>query len=232
MESASSSRPQYFYKYMPFNDHDDRVNWIKEIITCGTIFVPSADSLNDPFEQCLSSESDSTESLSGIEKLKIILQWQARQKSVGVLSVSTDWSNLLMWAHYASSHKGICIEFLNNGDSFQPVEYVSSFPTESDDFFLVKSKHWEYEKEYRFVTQKVDQKINLQEIGLSVNSIILGANFKEHDLFANKIYPVLNKRSFAKIKTSLETFELSQFPLDEKWFAKILALRDLQKRNS
>ena len=128
--------PEFFYKYMPFNDHEKRVGWIKEILFTGDIFIPSADLLNDPFEQSISIEGDVGSSLSEIEKLKIILKWKERKESTGVLSVSTNWKNLLMWAHYAASHQGICIEFLNSGDSFKPVTYVSSFPSEEEDFFL------------------------------------------------------------------------------------------------
>jgi hypothetical protein len=31
--------------------------------------------------------------------------------SVGIYCVSTNYDDVLMWSHYADSHKGICLEF-------------------------------------------------------------------------------------------------------------------------
>ncbi|PLT24389.1 hypothetical protein CXF89_15850 [Pseudoalteromonas sp. MelDa3] len=38
--------------------------------------------------------------------------------SVGVLCFASDESNLLMWAHYANNHEGICIELDKNAEFF------------------------------------------------------------------------------------------------------------------
>ena len=79
--------------------------------------------------------------------------------------------NLLMWSHYADSHKGICIGF-NIADETDflshahPVSYSSKYPffdpvAEKDGqivmekCFLTKAKDWEYEAEWRVVFYKM-----------------------------------------------------------------------------
>lgn len=43
----------YLYKFMPIFDHSKRVDWIKDIIQNKSIYIPSADKLNDPFEMAI-----------------------------------------------------------------------------------------------------------------------------------------------------------------------------------
>lgn len=77
--------------------------------------------------------------------------------------------NILMWSHYASSHTGIVIgfDFPNIDYHFQKVRYLSNLPKLSlkhyakvlmnkdynPEFFIkdisIKSKEWNYEKEWR-----------------------------------------------------------------------------------
>lgn len=74
--------------------------------------------------------------------------------------------NLLMWSHYADSHRGICLEFTTRNVVMccaTQVEYSSTFPivrlySESEDDNLVplltKADVWSYEHEYRLVAQE------------------------------------------------------------------------------
>jgi hypothetical protein len=71
--------------------------------------------------------------------------------------------NLLLWAHYSSSHKGICLKFdiTKDPDFFSltfPVKYSTEYPvfdylTEREKLVnkavLTKSDHWKYEGEIR-----------------------------------------------------------------------------------
>ena len=93
--------------------------------------------------------------------------------TVGVICFTSQKKNLLMWAHYAKSHTGICVEFDANASFFNG-QYKDSYanigkikkvhyaikrplfvnPTEmSDDtdFWFIKSKDWSYENEYRIL---------------------------------------------------------------------------------
>ena len=61
-------------------------------------WYPKPSSLNDPFDCGLS------QSLMG------------NNDQCGVLSLSAKNSNILMWSHYADSHKGVCIEYTDYRD--------------------------------------------------------------------------------------------------------------------
>lgn len=74
--------------------------------------------------------------------------------------------NLLMWAHYANNHKGICIQYNVTSPEIcgaLEVRYFDTFPLYClhDESiigsllpFLSKSKSWSYENEYRLVAQE------------------------------------------------------------------------------
>jgi hypothetical protein len=71
--------------------------------------------------------------------------------------------NLLLWAHYADSHKGFCLEFdakvspinqakkVNYENSYPEVEYPRPRDQNGISFALTKSTDWEYEEEYRLL---------------------------------------------------------------------------------
>jgi hypothetical protein len=84
----------------------------------------------------------------------------------GVICFSADPAHLLMWAHYASSHKGLVLEFdqadpVFNLDSFLKVDYdavraeydpTGSNPRGAVELFAKrKSLDWEYEQEFRLI---------------------------------------------------------------------------------
>jgi hypothetical protein len=88
----------------------------------------------------------------------------------GILSVSMTANNLLLWAHYASEHRGLAVEIDLNDEEFNRhatqyqtfqktgrVRYSPECPRipETDeilfDHFFVKSPEWSYEQEYRIV---------------------------------------------------------------------------------
>lgn len=79
--------------------------------------------------------------------------------------------SMLMWAHYADSHKGFCVEYgecikHNLSQSTDYIDdhgiYYESTPPQvfnnangyETEPILTKSRHWEYEHEYRFVFEK------------------------------------------------------------------------------
>lgn len=104
--------------------------------------------------------------------------------------------NLLMWAHYAESHKGIAIQLKDRSDLIQdmsPVAYRKKRPiingkylSESEIIFMrdlyVKSEHWTYESEYRLSRKfedcaEVSNGIFVSKIPPSdIERIVLGVN--------------------------------------------------------
>ena len=86
-----------------------------------------------------------------------------------IYCVSTKPDSELMWAHYATQHKGICLEFTSRSDLFfqaLKVTYLRYYPVfdmaDDDDNMplmelLTKSRAWKYEDEYRLIAQERDQ---------------------------------------------------------------------------
>lgn len=80
-----------------------------------------------------------------------------------VYCLGSDVSNVLMWSHYADSHRGICLEFSVANEVFckaLPCIYRDKYPIiklhDNSDLklILVKSSVWGYEKEYRIIAQE------------------------------------------------------------------------------
>lgn len=91
---------------------------------------------------------------------KIIIQ---NYQKIRVCSFSISNTNILLWSHYANSHKGLCIAFDANTLPFagcQKVNYQDEypyleFPILGDERWfkpvLTKSSSWAYEDEYRSI---------------------------------------------------------------------------------
>jgi hypothetical protein len=88
-------------------------------------------------------------------------------QKMGVLSLSAINNDLLMWAHYADSHQGICLEFKSQFPFFDQADGViynknrpqislikMSHEEMAKHAFMTKSDHWEYEKEWRILSIK------------------------------------------------------------------------------
>lgn len=147
---------------------------------------------NDPFEMVMGNYLSSVSQEEGDEIMSlshtlsdsasyIDAWWDAQcgvRASVGVLCFASKEDNLLMWAHYANNHEGICIELDRNAEFFngkykdtsskdcyenigelKPVEYKTERPTylepqelEHDTkSWFVKSSEWHYEEELRLL---------------------------------------------------------------------------------
>lgn len=134
-----------------------------------------------------------------IENLDNGLKWvQSLCDNVGVLSLSEDPKNILMWAHYADDHKGVCIEFkrdvsniLGQSDSTKKVVYTSSYPKiKIMDFkkkrpkvferiLRTKSKDWCYEKEWRVIIENGNE---THPIPGEITSIIFGVRAPQRNI--------------------------------------------------
>jgi hypothetical protein len=91
---------------------------------------------------------------------------QAIQRQYRVYCLSTHPDSTRMWAHYADSCKGLCLEFSVRNELFcgaLKVEYLDNYPrfsisaTDEDENLrplLTKSKEWEYEDEFRLIASE------------------------------------------------------------------------------
>lgn len=149
-------------------------------------YSPTREKLNDPYEGLFSRELYESQ----LNKLKEILGVGIQSfdnvkdsfekllgfiDSAGIYSLSTDHVDELLWAHYADSHNGFCIEyelgelvtFKGAANYCTPVKYLNSPPhielsditdlQNSNEVLLqkilaTKSTRWNYEKELRILT--------------------------------------------------------------------------------
>lgn len=118
---------------------------------------------------------------------------QAAIDAVGVYCLAERPDSILMWAHYASSHTGFCIELLHQDEPFlgraQQVEYSEVYPcivypTDSDDakvekWLLTKADCWQYEAEWRVIERAGPGIYRLPAELLT--GVILGSRISEAD---------------------------------------------------
>tara|TARA_R110000787_G_C13428382_1_gene445411 strand:+ start:443 stop:1474 length:1032 start_codon:yes stop_codon:yes gene_type:complete len=154
-----------------------------------TFWSPTIDKLNDPceglfFHEDLLSQIDLTAGLLGRGRKEVASSVEAvkqslkelidKKDSAGIYSLSKNCFDELLWAHYASSHEGFCIEYeldtlvyfgQSDHHTFD-VKYIDHPPSlhindilkinEKINFIQkligIKSKRWAYEKEIRVIT--------------------------------------------------------------------------------
>lgn len=97
----------------------------------------------------------------GSMEAELLAATQNTYQQIRICSLTANRSNLLLWAHYAGSHGGICIEFDATIWPF-PLAYKVKYQTDYPEIvypiprdrnalrpLLTKSSDWSYEREYR-----------------------------------------------------------------------------------
>ncbi len=231
------------FKYRAFNEHS-----LQAIIN-EAVWFATPGSFNDPFdcgiyideekmEESIKVAIEDTYAENEINSDKIPQDelgvreedkhaFQTMRKSVydlfqcsGIYSLSSINDDILMWAHYADSHYGFCIEYSRSpenilGKQAEPVEYQNELPSLSakdvsssgggiHKLWLTKSVHWEYEKEWRVINPKGGEAF---QFPCDIKSIIFGLKMRKNNRFTirrilenrNVIFKeaTLDKRQFA-----------------------------------
>lgn len=123
----------------------------------------------------------------------------------GICCFTESVDNLLMWAHYTDSHKGVCLEF--DEDILVKIEkswlvkikYSDDFPIVSqtkdiEKALLTKSKCWEYENEFRLLSNKQ----GLVRFPIeALRSVIFGAKASESEV--NRLIKLVNQSGYKNI---------------------------------
>lgn len=172
-----------------------------------------------------------------------LLEYRRRRDNLGVLSLSEDPFQLLMWSHYGSEHAGVCVEFdvrklMPNVGSVQheqlsilrPVRYrqqkVAGLPRPDTiiEVLTTKSNHWSYEREWRMVrtldmTRKVNESVHVVDFPIeAIKTVYLGAKFPASRL--GEITKLAEAQGgshikFVKLDIAPHRFELRQTNVDE-----------------
>lgn len=143
----------------------------------------------------------------------------------GIFSVSKDNENILLWSHYANSHKGYCIEFKSEGIEAKPIIYKNQIPTINltefssttygeekrnkviSEALLTKLDIWSYENEYRVIANAEQ----LEKIGKGIMRQYYDPCYIESIIFGSKMSTeikqyIINKIPFkTKFKQATET---------------------------
>ena len=107
--------------------------------------------LNDPFELWGCWQNDKA-------LRSRIAAWKSKMaQAFGMVCLSEDWKNPLLWSHYADRHKGLCLGFDIPDEKVKKVSYTDkriklrSNPSEAEFQSLLYSKYmgWSYEREWR-----------------------------------------------------------------------------------
>jgi len=204
--------PRFLYKYRSLDEFTSRMLIDVEV------FFASPAKLNDPFDSgahyTLSAPTDSQRDALRRRMIeqgatdvsdKVMDYELSRHRDehaqkaneilhgrLGVFCMSEKNDDILMWSHYANSHRGICVrldtqQFLTvNRNKIYRVTYCSKYPTyalfdetnDPLDVILTKSPHWKYEREWRAV-HSPSRPVRLPKSAIS--AIILGCRISESE---------------------------------------------------
>lgn len=181
--------PAVLYKYRSLSDESSQ-RFTRSILVDGALYFASPRELNDPFEGRFAISFDE-KTRSELTEMQLYAEKHLAdhvRETIGIFSLTPKCDNILMWSHYADSHRGICIGFNTTGESgffqaAQPVIYSSEFlvlgahkPSikgRRELLALTKYKQWDYEAEWRIIDQ--DSGSGVRNFPKShIASIILG----------------------------------------------------------
>ncbi|MDE7088573.1 MAG: DUF2971 domain-containing protein [Prevotella sp.] len=145
-------------------------------------------------------------------------------KDTGILCLTTHNDNLLMWAHYADSHRGVCIEYVTMNHIMasgilKKVKYSNQYirfnyikePDRLKKCIFHKSCQWSYENEYRIVRQgSVKEPIGIPP--KAIKGIYFGCNCSDNKI--NEIREIINKKGWTHIQLKKAEIDDSAFKLN------------------
>jgi Protein of unknown function (DUF2971) len=155
--------------------------------------VSRIEDLNDPFELLAADLSD--------RDLRRAFQATRRQlaQRSGMLCFSANWSNPVMWSHYADKHRGLCLGFEVPNEVCMSVVYTKArLPQIAEEILQLNPGHpdaeakmrrllttkyidWSYENEIRIFTSldSIDPDSNLHFVDFSerlkLTKVVVGA---------------------------------------------------------
>src|SRR3972149_9895086 len=166
-------------------------------------------------------------------------------KICGIVSLTEKSDNLLMWAHYSDGHKGFVIEFDEKNsyfcrNNFKKIRYEEQRPKvilcapnsglDNSDYsgylesFYVKSKHWEFEQEWRMInnlsnckwkTIKDGHEIYLYPLPLEcIKGIIIGCRMSDKNKY-NLVRLLKSDKKYFHIKLYCAEVNEKEFKIDK-----------------
>ncbi|MCU2734203.1 DUF2971 domain-containing protein [Enterobacter hormaechei subsp. steigerwaltii] len=239
------------YKYVGNVDANKAVEYLKAFVENGTIYSSRPFDFNDPAELKVRFDFEANFELikkrfkrdrpneteqgfynwynSFNDHAKWWVAYNTREQclsSDGIVCLTREYDNFLMWSHYAHSHTGFCIgfndEFVKTIDDrgFEgDVKYVRSYPRfnyfldQEVDYlsavYLHKGEPWAYEKEFRVITKSHGIK-NFDNS--HIKEIILGCRASQ--VLVDYSFELLDKGiAVYKMAISEDTYQLRKIPV-------------------
>lgn len=234
--------PKTVYKYRDLSD------WTYKIIENKSMWFAKPDTFNDPFDCNLSEVTtyeasdflnfiDKFQEISLIQKKEITRQYQLNPYGIinkivnsrkilnekGILSLSKNNSNILMWSHYANCHKGVTLGFdmhinleffldpviIDYCDSYNATNYLKDGFGMIKDNISKKSTYWKYEEEIRIYKPQS----GLHEfIPNALQEIHFGCKVEDNEI--NKFINHCKQNDFDHVKFFKAQIKHSYFSLD------------------
>lgn len=154
-------------------------------------------------------------------------KYAANNAVIGVFSLTTQPTNILMWSHYSNSHRGFVVGFDTDSlftdiqCTILPVSYQKEYPSISPglgteegpleiySIYGTKSGLWEYEDEVRMIKMHAAKK-TVQYKPESLKEIILGCKISEKH--RDEILDIA--RNFPNVKVYQAHMSRTAFELD------------------
>lgn len=216
-----------------------------------SFYAPTYDNLNDPCETLVLTDgvendvdtfasflrNKGKESAKGVKDA--LFKFVNSKNGMGIYSLSKNYNDELLWAHYGEGHQGFCIEYnfeiLTSEKSFTrfnhldvqyqsnpPVIRMLDFNSEDDKLLFkkiagTKSKRWNYEDEIRILTDKSGTHHYYYE---ALKSIYFGVNIS--DDHKNRLFKKLAGRSvnFYQMKLEPNSYKLQRDLIDNPFESK------------
>lgn len=173
--------------------------------------------LNDPFDLVPFDLTGSEHR----KKLRSARDVLARNR--GVVCFSFNWSNPVLWAHYADKHRGVCLGFDVPREYVQAVRYVGKrlpFPTTKPneqvgrDWVFTKFSGWSYEEECR-IFAKLEREENghffldIKKNNVTLREVILGCRCQlDPTCILALLEPYVEDVSVIKARLSNSSFDM------------------------
>jgi hypothetical protein len=173
------------YKYRSLSG--ESFKYTRDIFVNRRLYLPLASSLNDPNEGVVTVDINNYYRAWGNQLFE-----RNRRNNIRLCAFSAAYRSSVLWAHYASEHKGICIEIntdeLQIGDGIlRKVLYSNKVPIiphnstfDEREAFLNKTPEWAYEQEWRYICNAKSSSLDL---GVdAITRVLVGARFHEGDI--------------------------------------------------
>ena len=183
---SKTSKPipdNHFFKYRSLSN----LRYFLDILVNKRLYMATYSELNDPMEGAyLVSGNNSSATNQWLQLLR------SAKHDWRICSFSKKYNNILMWSHYADSHKGCCIEceVVSKPVNIVNVKYGSQIPPinlnlppkdAAKDVLSRKLDFWKYEDEVRVLKDVPQGSTKSKFLKIKIHSVYLGIRVSSVD---------------------------------------------------